>query len=70
MFVNYVIILSDQGVQPHWLRDGEGVVGVYPAPDYKSKFQKKKFLLKIYNTPKFFTYSLAYIKNYAYLCTL
>ena len=58
MFVDYATILSDHGVQPHWLRDGEGVVGVYPAPDYKPKFQKKKkkkFLLKIYNTPKDFT---------------
>lgn len=30
------------GVEPHWLSDGGGGVGVYPTHDYESKKKKLK----------------------------
>ena len=30
------------GVEPHWLSDGGGGVGVYPPHDYESKKKNKK----------------------------
>ena len=30
------------GVEPHWLSDGGGGVGVYPTHDYESKKKIKK----------------------------
>ena len=30
------------GVEPHWLSDGGGGVGVYPTHDYESKKKLKK----------------------------
>lgn len=36
--------LNHGGVEPHWLSDGGGGVGVYPPHDYESKKKIKKKL--------------------------
>ena len=35
-------MFKPQGVEPHWLSDGGGGVGVYPTHDYESKKKIKK----------------------------
>lgn len=64
--------MPNHGVQPHWLSDGEGGVGVESPPINKSQFQKKfqkKFLEKIYPLYKIFLYLFAYVNFFYLLCT-
>jgi hypothetical protein len=52
-------------VEPHWLSDGGGGVGVYPPHDYTQLFKiKKKKKKKIKNLTGF-----AYVIYFTYICT-
>ena len=43
------------GVEPHWLSDGGGGVGVYPTHDYESKKKLKK-KIKLFGQYQLYTY--------------
>ena len=49
-------MFKPQGVEPHWLSDGGGEVGVYPTHDYESKKKIKKKKIKLFGQYQLYTY--------------